>query len=35
MLTQRISDGHLDVAFTSLTDATTRGMQVWNSITRR
>ncbi|QRY42597.1 LysR family transcriptional regulator [Mycolicibacterium boenickei] len=28
MLTQRISDGHLDVAFTSLTAATTRGMQV-------
>lgn len=28
MLTQRITDGRLDVAFTSLTDATTRGMQV-------
>ncbi|MFV8231916.1 LysR family transcriptional regulator [Mycolicibacterium fortuitum] len=28
ILTQRITDGRLDVAFTSLTDATTRGMQV-------
>lgn len=27
MLTQRISEGRLDVAFTSLTDATTRGMR--------
>ncbi|KWX25978.1 transcriptional regulator [Mycolicibacterium wolinskyi] len=28
MLTQHISDGRLDVAFTSLTEATTHGMQV-------